>query len=130
MISIEQIKEAISNVKSGADFPKFIQELIKLGVSRYGTFVKSRLSVFFGHNNDMITLEPKVENLYVADNTDAKQFKQDLKAHQEGNTDYITFCTDCAKSGIDRWEVDIVKMTCTYYDKADNIILVEAIPTM
>jgi len=31
MISIEQIKEAISNVKSGADFPKYIQNLSKLG---------------------------------------------------------------------------------------------------
>jgi len=130
MISIEQIKEAISNVKSGADFPKYIQVLSKLGVIYYNTYVYDGHTDFFDFNQEKVSIEPKVENLYVADNTDAKQFKQDLKAHQEGNTDYITFCTDCAKSGIDRWEVDIVKMTCTYYDKADNIILVEAIPTM
>lgn len=32
MFTIEQIKEAHSKVKSGADFPNYIQDLIILGV--------------------------------------------------------------------------------------------------
>jgi hypothetical protein len=33
MVTIEQIKQAHNKVKSGADFPKYIQEIKKLGVS-------------------------------------------------------------------------------------------------
>jgi uncharacterized protein YbcV (DUF1398 family) len=59
---------------------------------------------------------------------DADQFRLDLKAHQQGKTDYATFCNDCAKSGVEKWTVRMDQMTCTYYDKAGNELLVEAIP--
>ena len=35
MFTIEQITEAHSKVKSGADFPAYIQELKKIGVTHY-----------------------------------------------------------------------------------------------
>jgi uncharacterized protein YbcV (DUF1398 family) len=57
-----------------------------------------------------------------------EQFKSDLKAHQQGKTDYPTFCRDCAKSGIEKWIVSMNQMTCTYYDKAGNDLLTEIIP--
>ena len=38
MFTIAQIKEAHSRVKSGADFPTYIQDLIELGVKGYDTF--------------------------------------------------------------------------------------------
>ncbi len=38
MFTIAQIKEAHDKVKSGADFPKYIQDLINLGVIGYDTF--------------------------------------------------------------------------------------------
>jgi hypothetical protein len=33
MFTIEQIKQAHNKVKSGADFPKYIQEIKKLGMA-------------------------------------------------------------------------------------------------
>ena len=57
------------------------------------------------------------------------QFLNDLKNHQNGNTDYPTFCSDCAASGIEKWVVDLQQMTCVYFDKAATEILVEKIPT-
>ncbi len=66
--------------------------------------------------------------LTVAEKSNDEQFKTDLKIHQDGKTDYPTFCTDCAKSGIEKWAVCMEKMTCTYYDKAGNELLVEEIP--
>ena len=56
------------------------------------------------------------------------QFIADLKTHQQGGTDYPTFCNDCAKSGVEKWIVDMKRMTCTYYDKKGNEMLVEQIP--
>ena len=39
MFTVEQIKVAHSKVKSGADFPAYIQDIKKLGVTFYETFV-------------------------------------------------------------------------------------------
>ena len=130
MFTIDQIKLAHSKVKSGADFPIYIQELIKLEVIYYNTYVNDGHNDYFGQNNYIVSSDSLAKKLFVADISNGNQFKLDLKAHQEGKTDYITFCNDCAKSGIERWGVDLVKMTCTYFDKAENIILVEGIPSM
>ena len=66
--------------------------------------------------------------LTVAENSNIEQFKSDLKAHQQGQTDYMTFCNDCAQSGVEKWIVCMEKMTCAYYDKAGKEMLVEIIP--
>jgi hypothetical protein len=39
MFTVEQIKTAHGKVKSGADFPAYIQDIKKLGVTSYETFV-------------------------------------------------------------------------------------------
>ena len=39
------------------------------------------------------------------------------------------FCRDCAKSGVEKWIVDMADMTCTYYDKEGDPFLKETIPT-
>lgn len=128
MFTLEQIKDAHAKVKSGADFPNYIKELKSFGVIKYETSVEDGDTVFFGENEFRISSNPKYDELEIADDSNPEQFKSDLKAHQRGDTDYKTFCDDCAKSGIEKWIVDVEKMTCTYYDKDGNEILVETIP--
>ncbi|UPQ78111.1 DUF1398 domain-containing protein [Flavobacterium azooxidireducens] len=128
MFTIEQIKSAHSKVKSGADFPSYIQDLKQLVVISYDAYVSDGHTDYFGANNFKITSPAKYESLAIANETDENQFKADLKAHQQGKTNYPTFCSDCAKSGIEKWVVILEKMTCTYYDKAGNEILEEIIP--
>ena len=67
--------------------------------------------------------------MLIADETNAIEFKNYLKIHQQGETDYYTFCNHCAETGIEKWIVDLHKMTCIYYDKQQNEILVEVIPS-
>ncbi|GBF22534.1 hypothetical protein C21_04729 [Arenibacter sp. NBRC 103722] len=128
MFTIEQIKEAHGKVKSGADFPSYIQDLKKLGVTYYETFVVDGHTDYYGVNDYKIISPAKYEMLTVAEKSNEEQFKTDLKTHQDGKTDYPTFCADCAKSGIEKWAVCMEKMTCTYYDKAGKEMLVEEIP--
>ncbi len=128
MFTLEQIKEAHSKVKSGADFPAFIQDIKKLGVTHYETFVSNGNSDYYGANAYKTSTGARYNALAVTVNPNPEQFKADLKAHQQGKTDFPTFCKDCAKSGIEKWVIRMDKMTCTYYDKAGNEILVEAIP--
>jgi len=128
MFTVEQIKAAHSKVKSGADFPAYIQDIKKTGVTFYETFVTDGHTDYCGANNYKATIPAKYEALTIADISNADNFKADLKAHQQGETDYLTFIKMCARFGIEKWEVRIDKMTCTYYDKAENEILVEQIP--
>ena len=128
MFTVEQVKAAHSKVKSGADFPAYIQDIKKLGVTFYKTFVTDGHTDYYGAN-DFTTASPaKYQALAIAEISNREQFKADLKEHQQGKTDYLTFIGLCAKLGIEKWEVYMDKMTCTYYDKEGNEILVEQIP--
>jgi uncharacterized protein YbcV (DUF1398 family) len=130
MFTIEQIESAHEKVASGADFPKYIQEIKGLGVMSFETWVCDSHTEYFGKNGFQTQSKPKYENLLIAEISDKDQFGQYLKIHQNGETDYLAFCNHCAETGIEKWKVDLQKMTCTYYDKAGNAILVENVPTV
>jgi uncharacterized protein YbcV (DUF1398 family) len=128
MFTVEQIKEAHSKVKSGADFPAYIQEIKALGVIHYEAYVSDGHIDYHGYNDYTVKVPAKYTSLVVVDSTDSELFKIELKAHQQGKTDFLTFIKMCATLGIEKWAICIKKMTCTYYDKAGNEILVEQIP--
>lgn len=129
MFELKEIKEAHSKVRSGADFPNYVQELIKLGVVKYDCYVKDGHTVYFGDNDYQIKSEPKYAPLSIANISDKERFKHHLKSHQRGQTDYPTFCSHSAETGVEKWTVDMHKMTCTYYDKQNNQMVEEQIPT-
>ncbi len=128
MFTVEQINAAHSKVKSGADFPKYIQEIKALGVTAFETWVKDSHTEYFGANGYRTSSTPMYEDLVVAQSSSKTNFVHYLKTHQQGETDYFTFCKHCAETGIVKWFVSLNKMTCTYYDKTGNEILVEHIP--
>ncbi len=130
MFTIQQIHEAHAKVKSGADFPKYMQDIIALGVTSFETFVFDNHTHYYGTNDFQIASEGFSESITIADESNVEQFKSDLKSHQQGNTDYMTFLNDCAKSGVEKWIVVMDKMTCSYYDKAGNEMVVEVIPSL
>lgn len=128
MFSIQQIEKEHEKVKSGADFPKYIQALKQMGVQSFQTLVKDSSTTYLGTNNNTLTSEPQYDSLFIADEVATDTFKTKLREHQQGKTDYFTFCSDCAVSGIEKWVMDLEKMTCVYYDKTGNDILTEQIP--
>lgn len=128
MFTVEQIEQAHEKIKSGADFPKYIQDIKELGVKGFETSVVDGHTEYFGENNFIATSNSKYDELLVSDNSNKEYFIVQLKAHQQGETDYFTFCKDCAETGIERWVVSLDKMTCTYFDKSGNEMLVETIP--
>jgi uncharacterized protein YbcV (DUF1398 family) len=129
MFTVEQIELAHSKIKSGAEFPKYIQEIKALGVIAFETWVSDSHTEYFGKGGFQANSKPKYSTLTIADNSDQEKFIHCLKIHQQGETDYFTFCSHCAETGIEKWRVSLDKMTCTYYDKAGKEILVENIPT-
>lgn len=128
MFTIEQIDQAHEKVKSGTDFPKYIQELKQMGVTAFETWVIDSHTEYYGKNDYQTKSPPQYENLTIADRCDSEKFRHSLKIHQQGETDYLKFCKHCAETGIEKWFVSLDQMTCIYYDKAGSEILAEQIP--
>lgn len=128
MFTIDQIKAAHSKVKSGADFPAYIRDLKQLGVTAYDTFVTDGHTDYFGSNNYQTASPGKYGPLTIADTSNKEEFIRLLKLHQQGGSDYLTFCQHCAETGVHKWIVRIDAMTCTYYDKNGEELLVEQVP--
>ena len=128
MFTIAQIKEAHSKVKSGEDFPAYIQDLIALGVLGYDTFVNDGHVEYFGVDNFRVAQTDTYESIAIAPLANKERFIEFLVMHQGGQTDYLTFCHHAAQCGIAKWSVNIIEMRCTYYDLSDAAILIEKIP--
>ena len=128
--TVAQIEQEHKKVKTGADFPQYIQDIKKLGVEEFVTYVADSHTVYFGDDGYQVTSDAQYEPLTIASVSNKEQFTEYLRNHQEGKTDYFTFCRHCAETGIDRWVVDLSLMTCTYYDQKHQQILTEWIPTI
>ena len=128
MFTIEEIKTAHAKVKSGADFPSYIQEIKTLGVTHYEAYVSDGHIDYHGSDGYTATVPAKYEALIIAEITNGEEFKRELIAHQQGKTDFLTFIKMCATFGIEKWAICMDEMTCTYYDGSGNEILVENIP--
>ncbi len=128
MFTVEQIKAAHSKVKSGADFPSYIQEIKALGITHYEAYVTDGHIDYHGANDYTAKVPAKYAPLVIADISNSERFKLALMDHQQGKTDFLTFIKMCAALGIEKWTICMDKMTCTYFDQASNEILVEQIP--
>lgn len=128
MLNLEDIELAHSKIKSGADFPKYIQEIKEIGVTAFETWVTDSHTTYYGKNGFQTTSKPQYDVMSIANKSDKDKFHHYLKIHQLGQTDYFTFGKDCAETGIEKWIRNLDKMTCTYYDQAQNEILVEKVP--
>lgn len=127
MFTIEQIKEAHAKVKSGSDFPQFAQALKALNIRAFDYYVIDGREVYYGIDEQNLYVDAKYPNVQI-ESLNKQQFIEDLKRHQQGETDFPGFLKDCAKSGIGSWQVHLEDKTCTYFDIQMEKIWVEEIP--
>ncbi len=128
MFTIAQIKSIHSKVKSGADFPAYVQELKNtLGITHYDLFVLNGHGVYY--SDDFKVEGPAAyTDKQVADKGDVEQLKHIIKIHQQGQTDYPTFINQAAEAGVEKWTTSMIRMEVIYYDKSGNEMLAEPIP--
>ena len=91
MFTIEQVHEAFKKVKSGADFPQFVQDLKAIGVTHYDNYVADGLTKYFGTNNFVVNGEAKYPTMTVNNNSSADKLKHSISIHQHGQTDIRLF---------------------------------------
>ena len=130
MITITDIETAQSKIATAADFPQFIQDLKNMGIQQFSTIVENSQSIYWHTGGKPIVSDVKYEPLSLTYETDVDTFLVRLKLHQEGKTDYYTFCVDAANTGIEKWVMDLDQMTCTYFDHTCRAVLVENVPSV
>jgi uncharacterized protein YbcV (DUF1398 family) len=128
MFTEQQIKDAHSRVKTGADFPRYVQEIKKLGLLRYEYLVENGMTVYYCQNDHVVQSAARYEKLAIAPKSSAGALAHTIAIHQQGQTDFITFCRQAADAGVQKWVIDTQKMLCTYYDLQGNEMVAEPIP--
>lgn len=128
LFTIDQIHEAFKKVKSGADFPQFVQDLKLIGVTHYDNYVADGRTKYYGSNDHTIDGETKYPPMAVNASSSADKLKQAISIHQQGQTDYPTFCIQAAEAGVEKWTTHMIDMTVTYLDKQGYKLTVEPIP--
>lgn len=124
MFTLEDIQSAHKKVKSGADFPAYAEEITRMWVTAYDTYVIDGHAIYYG-NTEPITSPSKYEPLTISSTPNNELFIERLHLHQQWWTDYMTFCRDCAESGVEKWTLDMQAKSCTYSDRTGNTLLVE-----
>ncbi|MBK8489321.1 MAG: DUF1398 domain-containing protein [Saprospirales bacterium] len=127
MFTSEQIHEAFAKVKSGADFPRFVQDLKKMGVTHYDNFVSDGRTICYGQKDFTLIGDSKYPDMNVNDISSADKLKHAISIHQQGQTDYLTFCQQAADAGVEKWITHMIEMTVTYLDKEGKKLIVEPI---
>jgi uncharacterized protein YbcV (DUF1398 family) len=128
MFTEQQIKDAHGRVKTGADFPRYVHEIKKLGLLRYEYLVENGMTVYYGENNHIVQSAAKYATLAIAETSSAAILRYNIAIHQQGQTDFMTFCRQAAEAGVEKWVIDTQKMMCTYYNQQGNEMVAELIP--
>jgi len=127
MFTLSDISLAHEKVKTGADFPSYAHALTEMWVTAYDTYVSDGHAVYLWNDEPLIS-SSKYEILEVAENSNKEKFIERLRIHQNGGSDYMTFCRDCAENGVEKWTLDMKEGTCTYFDTKGEIVIVEHFP--
>ena len=98
-----------------------------MGVTHYDHFLADGRCTYFGTGNYQLSSPGKWHEMTIASVSTIAKLEEALRVHQAGQTDYLTFCKQAADSGVWKWTVDMLGMTCTYYDAAGNKMLEEKV---
>ncbi len=128
MFTEQQLKEAHAKVRTGADFPAYVQEIKALGLETYEYLVADGTTVYYGSNDHVVRSAAMYAPLKINAQSSAEQVRYAIAIHQQGQTDFMTFCQQVADAGVEKWAIDTRTMLCTYYDIQGNSLVAEPIP--
>ena len=128
MFTEQQLKAAHARVKNGAGFPAHVQEIKGLGLIRYDFFVNDGRVLYYGENGHLVKSGPRYDALAIGAISSAAKLRHTIAIHQQGQTDFLTFCKQAAEAGVEKWVIDTQGMVCIYYDLAGAEMVAEPIP--
>ncbi len=105
-----------------------MQEIKSLGWVYYGYMVTDGSTVYHGANNSKVQNGAIYPSKNINSESSLEELKHIIKIHQQGQTNFLTFCEQAAAAGVNHWTVDTRRMACIYVDCAGTEMLAEPIP--
>ena len=127
MFTLDQIKQSYDKVKTEADFAIYIQELINLGIKGYDTHLNDGSVVYYTDSDFNLSTDTKYPALPITAIANKERFIECLVMHENGQTDYYTFCQQATQCGIAKCRINIVELTSTYLSNEGDAIIIEKI---
>lgn len=113
---------------TGVDFPKLFKEFKDMGMTYNIVNIQDGTATYVHQSEDDIVTSSVKSNHTVAPSSNQSIVQDVLTRHQQGQTDFETFCDEMAEAGIYKWHIDIQAGTCTYIDLKEQAIISELIP--
>lgn len=125
MFTLEQINDLHDRLGNADTFSEYMRALKAIGVEKYEAYLTDGHSEYFGKDGHKVISPPAHDTLHIAETSDRENFLKHLELHAQGKTSYIEMSQGLADSGVEKWSVDMSRMTMIYYDKAGSEMLVE-----
>ncbi|HCV0555546.1 TPA: DUF1398 family protein [Staphylococcus aureus] len=113
---------------TGVDFPKLFKAFKDMGMTYNIVNIQDGTATYVHQSEDDIVTSSVKNNHPVAPSSNQSIVQDVLTRHQQGQTDFETFCNEMAEAGIYKWHIDIQAGTCTYIDLKEQAIISELIP--
>ncbi|HAR4501080.1 TPA: DUF1398 domain-containing protein [Staphylococcus aureus] len=113
---------------TGVDFPKLFKAFKDMGMTYNIVNIQDGTATYVHQSEDDIVTSSIKSNHPVAPRSNQSIVQDVLTRHQQGQTDFETFCDEMAEAGIYKWHIDIQAGTCTYIDLKEQAIISELIP--
>lgn len=126
--TLDQVAAAHATVKTGADFPRYVQDLKALGVAYYDFFLVDGHSVYVDIDGLGEQTTAKYAPLAISPVSNEFALRDSINVHQAGQTDFMTFCQQAADAGVVYWRTDVVNLVCMYVDAVGHTFVSEPIP--
>lgn len=126
--TLEAIQEAQMKY-TGPDFPKLIREFKAMGMVTNTYDLSNGQIQYVSNKGEHIDIKSEITVGIIGETYDEAAALAALKNNQTGKTDFITFCKEIAEAGVYKWISDLEIMTCSYYDRKENTVIVEMIPS-
>lgn len=113
---------------TGVDFPKLFKAFKDMGMTYNIVNIQDGTATYVHQSEDDIVTSSVKSNHPVAPSSNQSIVQDVLTRHQQGQTDFETFCDEMDQAGIYKWHIDIQAGTCTYIDLQEQAIISELIP--
>lgn len=124
----QDIRAIYAKTRTGADFPRLIQDLKRLGIISYDHLLETGSNIFHDKTGKSLSLSNMGPAVSVNEQPNAELLKKYISEHQRGLTNYPQICAQAGQVGVQKWTSDLQAMTCTYFDKCGRTMIVEPIP--
>ena len=127
--SITSIQEA-HKLYTGPDFPKLIKEFKSMGMVTNIFNLETGIVTYINHTGETLEDTGIKVDFDICESGTFEDAIFALQRNQRGESDFYTFCNEIAKAGVYKWVSELDEMTCTYFDKTEQVIIIESIPSV